>query len=307
MRKGYVLSACLCLSLIVTACGTTTHKRDNPKANAQNGRANSENVYEVSDNTATPSASGVLAAIRVRWHTDPVQHYSSEGATHFEIYDHHAIFYDPGSLVGFTLFQTTLRYVTITRHGSRIVMKPAGKVAFASNVDYEHWRAAGAPALAGFNPPVRGATLSLTSYSFVPQGRRLSYREVERLPAAPSALEEVIQAHSNGPATPPSVMLSQYGTLLALAPLTPAVRDGVLGAISNLPGVHECNLHTDLFRGATESVCAEGGGYDIGVIFDKASGEVLSVRRTITEPLSYAPNLPVGTPIEIETFARFRA
>ena len=130
MRKGYLLSACLCLSLIVTACGTTTHKRDNPKANAQNGRANSENVYEVSDNTATPSASGAPAAIRVRWHTDPVQHYSSEGATHFEIYDHHAIFYDPGSLVGFTLFSddAPIRDDHATRISNRYEARGQGRV-----------------------------------------------------------------------------------------------------------------------------------------------------------------------------------
>lgn len=220
----------------------------------------------------------------------------------FREVEYHAMVYNPGSDQAFTAFVTSTRVVRVhPSSAARVDIIDSAAAGFATPAERTRWLAAGAPTLAG--APAAGQVMSVPpgQFSFVPQGRVLTYQEVTVLPGTPQGVTSVVRAHSgtaNGSDPPATLMLKQLGFLLGIAPLPPATRSAVWNAIALLPGIRSCGGGVDLAGRRGEGLCVDAAGYETEVLVDRAAHAVLAVEQRLLRPSVMYPAVPPGDLIE---------
>ncbi len=213
-----------------------------------------------------------------------------------------------GAPLAFSLFRITTRYTVVTPDSGALIEEALRSARFASRLDRAHWLASGKPTLVTSDMRPQREVIPAEQFSFTPEGRTLTYREVRSMPSQPAALEDDVSAHLHRGDTmsPPTSMLKQYGFLLAAAPVTRAVRRGLFMAIGTLTTLHPCGTGRDLLGRRGRGVCARSGELETEVLFDERSGTVLAVEQRLVGPSSLYPDLPVGTLVESDTFVASR-
>jgi hypothetical protein len=94
--------------------------------------------------------------------------------------------YNPGSADGFTSFITTRRTIVVTSDSAaRIEVGNVAPPRFATPLDLALWRKAGRPPLGQVAATGQTFTIPAGGFTFLPQGRLLTYRQAEALPARP--------------------------------------------------------------------------------------------------------------------------
>jgi hypothetical protein len=132
----------------------------------------------------------------------------------------------------------------------------------------------------------------------------VSYRDVARLPASRLTIRKIVESALRRGIPPPSLLLSEYATLLAVAPLSTGTRSAILSATGEVQGVSSCGIGKDTLGRHGRSVCATGGGYATRITFDPRTGRVIGLDRSITRVQEGAPELPIGTVVESKAFRR---
>lgn len=213
--------------------------------------------------------------------------------------------YNPGTTNGFAVFTTNTREITVQpSSAANVRVISNGKPEFITAVDLARWEAAGRPTLD--SGPVAGQVISIPpgQFSFVPQIRTLTYQQASSLPATPDGVFAAVLAHSkSGAGDPPAtLLLRQFGFLLAVAPLPRATRPAAWDALTKLPGLRLCGDATDLAGRHGDGLCVDSGTDEIKILVDAGTSSVLAVQRRIMQPSASYPGLPAGTTIELDTF-----
>jgi hypothetical protein len=148
-------------------------------------------------------------------------------------------------------------------------------------------------------------TIPAGSYSFIPQGIPLTYRQARSLPGSRQALSAEIAVHlrpSAGAHPPATVVLLQLGFLLATAPLSESARAGAWSYLASLPGLHLCGPGKDLAGRAGRRICVSTRANEVGVLVDTATGSVLAVDQRILQASPWFPGVPEGSLVESDAF-----
>lgn len=138
------------------------------------------------------------------------------------------------------------------------------------------------------------------------QGATLTYQDVRLMPTSAKGIVEDIRSHllGEGPSFPTTAsMLTQFGFLLAVAPLTPAVRAHMWLALLLLPGIQLCGNGTDLLGRQGQGICADGTDTRVKILVDVTKGSVLAVESWLLRISPLYPTLRPSTLIEADTFS----
>jgi hypothetical protein len=218
-----------------------------------------------------------------------------------------ATVFSPGSPDGFTAFITTRRAVVVTAASSAtITASNAASPRFATPADRALWEEAGRPSLG--QAPATGQTQTIPSgdYTFMPQGRILTYRQAAGLPTAPDSLAAVILAHLRpygGPRPPASLTLKQLAFLIAMAPLTKAARSAAWQVVASLPGLHASQTRLSPAQPGAVELYADFAGEETQVSVDPNTASILSISDRLLRPSPLYPHVAAGTIVAITTFA----
>jgi hypothetical protein len=143
------------------------------------------------------------------------------------------------------------------------------------------------------------------SFSFIPQGIPLTYRQVRSLPASPQTISAEIAARLRpyaGAHPAPTSVLLQLGFLLATAPLSPSARAAAWSYLASLPGVHLCGLGKDLAGRGGQRICASTRANEVEVLVDTVTASVLAVDQRILQASSWFPGVPAGSLVQSDAF-----
>ncbi|MDQ2814448.1 MAG: hypothetical protein M3Z75_21950 [Actinomycetota bacterium] len=171
---------------------------------------------------APGSAAGVAGEIAARWSAPGAPPFARNLPIEFLTLDYTATVFSPGSPEGFTAFITTRRTTVVTTaSAATIVATNGGSTRFATPSDQAMWQAAGRPSL-GLAPAADVMqTIPVGQYTFVPQGRSLTYRQAAGLLAERDSLAAVLAGHLSAYAglhPPASLELKEVAYLIATAP-----------------------------------------------------------------------------------------
>jgi hypothetical protein len=211
-----------------------------------------------------------------------------------------------GMAHSFTDFATAAREITVQpSSAAHVAVVRATEPRFAAPSERARWEAAGKPALPG--GPAKGQEFSIPagSYSFIPQGDPLTYRQMRSLSGVPQAIVEAIAARVRsfaGAHPPVTVMMMQLGFLLATAPLPRATRSAAWSALASLPGLHLCGLGRDLAGRRGQQICASTPTEEVEVLMDTGTGSVLAVSQRILRTTSWFPGVPDGSVVQSDAF-----
>jgi hypothetical protein len=219
------------------------------------------------------------------------------GPVRYREVEYHALVYNPGTPRGFAAFTTTTRQVTIDATSAARIETVASTPPELPPAGRTQWQAAGRPALSG--NPVKGQTLTFAAgqFSFLPQGRTMTYQQVRSLPPTPAGVLSAVRAHlasSVGADPPTSLILKQLGFLLGVAPLPPAVRTAAWQSVLGLPGLRDCGA----------GLCAADDGYETQLLVDRTAKSTSVVRQRLLRPSTMFPAVSAGTLVESDTFLR---
>src|SRR5579884_466992 len=94
----------------------------------------------------------------------------------------HAVIADAGSPLGFVMFATTRRDVTVTRDSAAIIRALVTEPArFASQRDERHWKAQGSPPVADGTRSLEVLHVPAGTFGFAPQGLPLTVRSIQTM------------------------------------------------------------------------------------------------------------------------------
>jgi hypothetical protein len=221
--------------------------------------------------------------------------------------EYHGFIENPGTPLGLTMFGATLIDSDIEITSAAVVMHVSlESPRFASRVDRTRWIKAGRPALPSPDNTKTPIIFPYGQFSFLPEGRTLTYRQAFSLPPSPALLSQditvYVQALTRRP-PPPDIMLKEYGFLLATAPLSVAVRSAMWQAIYHLAGVHLCGLRTDLLGRRGLALCAATRLGKTALLVNAQRGVVLAVNEYLEQRSPLFPTVPPGTLLEADDFA----
>jgi hypothetical protein len=142
-------------------------------------------------------------------------------------------------------------------------------------------------------------------YTFVPQGRNLTYRQAAELPAEPDSLTAVLAGHLGGyagPHRPASLELREVAYLIATAPLTDAVRAAAWHVVASLRGLSICqDLPGQAHPGAI-GLCIGSSGDQTIVNVDPDTGVIVTIADRLTRTSPAYPHVAAGTIVGSSTF-----
>jgi hypothetical protein len=217
-----------------------------------------------------------------------------------------ALVYNPGTPNAFTAYVTATRDVTVQPSSAASVrVISAGTPEFGTATDRAHWQAAGRPALDSGLAAGQVMADPVGQFSFLPQVKALTYQQATALPTTPAGVLAVVRADSTSSpdvAPPATLLLRQFGFLLAIAPLSPAGRSAAWRALLLVPGVRLCGTATDLAGRTGQGLCADGDGYEVEMLVDPAAGAMLEVRKSLTQRSMMYPGAAPGKVVEVDTF-----
>ena len=224
---------------------------------------------------------------------------------HFRVLDYYALVSDPGTATAYTAFAEDSRDVRVSALSSALLhFSNVRAPDFHTASERARWQAAGSPPLPKARP---AATVAFPrgTFSFLPQGRALTYRDVRSLPTSAKGILVTVAAHL-GPAagTDPSAtqMLRQLAFLLATAPLSDAARIATWTAVGSLPGLRLCGGAADLAGRHGEGICAEAAGEQVKIVMDVRRGLVLAVQERLLRQSALYPGVPAGGMYSSDTF-----
>src|SRR6266851_1291833 len=167
------------------------------------------------------------------------------------------------------------------------------------------WKEAGRPSLG--QAPATGQTQAIPAgdYTFLPQGRTLTYRQAAGLPGTPGGLAAVILAHLRayaGRYPPASLTLRQLAYLIATAPLTKAARSAAWQVVGSLPGLRICQTWPGPLQPRTVELCLASADDETLVNIDLGTASILSISDRLLRPSPMYPHVAAGTIVGSATF-----
>ncbi len=251
-------------------------------------------------------APAVARALAARWAAAPWHASSADAATVFRVIDYTATVFSPGIPGGFTAFITTRRTVVVSAaSAAAITASNAASPRFATPADRVLWKEAGRPSLG--QAPATGQTQAIPAgdYTFLPQGRTLTYRQAAGLPGTPGGLAAVILAHLRayaGRYPPASLTLRQLAYLIATAPLTKAARSAAWQVVGSLPGLRICQTWPGPLQPRTVELCLASADDETLVNIDLGTASILSISDRLLRPSPMYPHVAAGTIVGSATF-----
>jgi len=257
----------------------------------------------------TPAtAAGLAQEIAARWSASNAPTLARDLPIEFRTLDYTATVFSPGSPQGFTAFITTRRTTVVTTASAATIMvSNGGSARFATPSDQALWQAAGRPSLG--EAPAADAMQSIPAgqYTFIPQGRSLTYRQAAALPAERDSLAAVLADRLSaygGPHPPANLRLKEVAYLIATAPLTDKVRAAAWQVMASLPGLAICpDLPGQAGTGTgTIDLCIDTSGDEILVSVDPATGAIVTIAERLTQTSAAYPHVAAGTIVGTSTF-----
>ncbi len=209
MRPSHVIaSACACLVLV--GCGVAHHR------SLKNSSIDS---VASTSNASTPCSTIGRQLGPATWRASLV--------------NYHAVVYAPSTQYAFTAFETSEHSEILTGSMVRLCGHQLGATTFASRRAFQRWKREGAPHLA--TGPVN-TSVPLSTFSFLPSGTPLTYREVLRWPKSERAIISAIIGHIATTSTARGrsrraygqLLLRSYAFLLGAAPLSKFARQAIV-------------------------------------------------------------------------------
>jgi hypothetical protein len=167
------------------------------------------------------------------------------------------------------------------------------------------WQAAGRPSLGQAPPTDVMQTIPAGQYSFVPQGRNLTYRLAAGLPAERDSLAAVLAGHLGGYAgahPPASLELKEVAYLIATAPLTDAVRAAAWHVVASLRGLSICQDRPGQAHPGAIGLCIGSAGDQTIVNVDPDTGAIVTIADRLTQTSPGYPHVAAGTIVGSSTF-----
>jgi hypothetical protein len=252
------------------------------------------------------SAAGVARALAARWAVAQRHATRPDAAIIFRVIDYSATVFGPGTRGGFTAFITTRRTVVVSpTSAAAITASNAASPRFATPTDRTLWVEAGRPSLGEAPAAGQRQAIPAGQYTFLPQGRTLTYRQAASLPDTPSALAAVILAHLRpyaGQHPPASLTLRQLAYLIATAPLTTAARSAAWQALGSLPGLRTCQAGPGPQQPRIVDLCLASEGDQTLVRVDLGTASILSISDLLLRPSRPYPHVAAGTIVGSATF-----
>lgn len=252
---------------------------------------------------STPaSAAGIAREIAARWSGRDAPPFAVNRPIRFQTRDYTAIVFAPGSPDGFTAFLTVDRTTVVTTESAAtIVTSDSAPVRFATPSDQAIWQAAGRPPLGQAPATSVTQTIPAGQYTFIPQGRNLTYGQAAQLPAQRDSLAAVL-VERLGASASASLQLEDVAYVIATAPLTDPVRAAAWQVMAALPGLRICpDPATDVDSGPI-GLCIDSPGDEILVTVDPDTGAIATIADRLMQTSPAYPHVAAGTIIESSTF-----
>jgi hypothetical protein len=301
---GVVAAALLgCLALCATGCGGS-------------GRAVPLSTYHPplavspSATRVDPDSSGTAEhTLRLVAKTMKPPLFSDEQSLRFAVVEYQLIITDAGSRDAFAVDQTVARTLKVEPDSSATMREDVlESPEFLTKNDRLRWQASGKPPYA--SPDDRAgrsirSELGEGTFTFTSQGAPLTFRQARDLPTSPRALiQSLMRFGMRGDRAPPAAMsLSQYGFLLATAPLTRATRKALLEAVGLLPGVHTCRAFFPGRGSHRDAFCVNGDPTDSELLLDTRTGVADVVAERLDDVSPLYPGMTVGALVSCDTFS----
>ena len=286
------------ISLLISGCGAA--KTSGPPAGA--GQPRSTVTGQVPVGSVRELAA--LIANRIKSADNPV--IQPDSVIKYQDKEYYAAISDAQTSQAFTAFATATRDVTVQPSSSaRVKVVGYSPARLVTSSERARWQAAGRPPMPQVAVTGQAFSIPAGSYSFIPQGLPLTYRQVRSLPASPRALSAEIAARLRPPAgarPPATAMMLQLGFLLATGPLSRGARNAAWSALASLPGLRLCGSGRDLAGREGQRLCASTRTDEVDVLVDTVTGSVLAVDQRILLASSWFPGVPEGSLVQSDAF-----
>lgn len=224
------------------------------------------------------------------------------GDVRFRMIQYSPVITNAGSPGGYAVFvQQARSVVVLPSSAATLSISGDGPARFLTPAARAAWQAAGKPALPHFPGKPVTASVPAGTWSFLPQGKVLTYQAAESLPATAVALSSQVRALT-GSRPPATQMLTQLGYLLAAAPLTAAGRTAAWMSVATLPGLRLCAPATDLVGRSGTTLCVSAAGQETDLVVNPSSGSVLAVQDRLLQQDAAYPGISPGTVLQSTTF-----
>lgn len=252
-------------------------------------------------------APAVARALAARWAGARWRAPGADSAIVSRVVDYTATIFSPGTPVGFTAFITTRRTVVVSAaSAAAITASNAASPRFATPHDRLLWQQAGRPSLGQAPAAGQRQEFPVGEYTFLPEGRSLTYRQAVSLPGAPGPLAAAILARLRpyaGPHPPASLVLKQLAFLIATAPLTKAARSAAWQVVASLPGLRVCpGTRPGPPQPRSAGLCLAAAGHETVVGIDLGTASILSISDRLVRPSPLYPHVAAGTIVGSATF-----
>jgi hypothetical protein len=228
------------------------------------------------------------------------------GAVRFRMTQYYPVITNAGTPDGYAVFIRVFRDVRVQpSSAAKLLVTGDGPATLTPPAERARWLAAGAPPLPHFPAKPLPVQMPAGTFSFIPQGTVLTYHAAASLPASAAAVSRQIRAMLApyaGARPLPTQMLTQFGYLLASAPLTAAGRSAVWMSVATLPGLRLCPPATDLAGRTGSTLCVSAAGHQTELVVDPASGTVLAVEDRLLQASADYPAITPGTLVQSATF-----
>lgn len=252
-------------------------------------------------------APAVARALAARWAAARWRAPRADSAIVSRVINYTATVFSPGTPGGFTAFITTRRTVVVSAaSAAAITASNVASPRFATPHDRVLWQEAGRPSLGQAPAAGQRQEFPAGDYTFMPQGRSLTYRQAVSLPGAPGPLAAVILAHLRayaGPRPPASLTLRQLAYLIATAPLTKAARSATWQVVASQPGLRICpRTRPGPLQPRSAELCLASAGHETVVSIDLGTASILSISDRLLRLSPLYPHAAVGTIVGSATF-----
>jgi hypothetical protein len=293
VRKGALLVALVLAGALCLACGETNRS-------SSAGHQESPMKGPTARSRLTSLLDFLAGTVKSPAWSSP----EPETSVRFRDVQYHLEISDAGSIGGYTLAGSTAADVTVAPSSiARFEQTDVTALHPATAASRILWLAAGRPNGNGTREHV---VMTSPRFSFTPQGATFTFQDVRLMPTSAKGIVQDIREHLLGygrlfPTT--ASMLTQFGFLLAVAPLTPAVRAHMWLALMLLPGIQLCGNGTDLLGREGQGICADGTDTRVEILVDVAKGSVLAVESWLLRISPLYPTLRPSALIEADTFS----
>jgi len=292
------------ISLLLSGCGAAGTSGPPTRASQPRSTASDQAPARPPAPAGSIGELAALIANRIKSADNPV--IQPDSVIKYQNKEYYAAISNAGTPQGFTAFATATRDVTVQPSSSaRVKVVGYSPARLVTSSERARWQAAGRPPMPQVAVTGQAFSIPAESYSFIPQGLPLTYRQVRSLPASPRALSAEIAARLRPPAgarPPATAMMLQLGFLLATGPLSRGARNAAWSALASLPGLRLCGSGRDLAGREGQRLCASTRTDEVDVMVDTLTGSVLAVDQRILQTSSWFPGVPEGSLVQSDAF-----